>query len=61
VYVRRDDPAMQSLARFHDVHGFVENEALLVQEGILTMQEHLDPAYRVERGAAAAFCHSTTL
>jgi hypothetical protein len=52
---------MQSLARFHAVHGFVENEALLVQEGILTMQEHLDPAHRAERGAAAAFCHSTTL
>jgi hypothetical protein len=52
---------MQSLARFHAVHGFVENEALLVREGILTMQEHLDPAHRVERGAAAAFCHSTTL
>ena len=32
VYVRRDDPAMQSLARFHIAYGFVESATPLVQE-----------------------------
>ena len=62
VYVRRDDPAMQSLARFHIAYGFVESAAPLVQEDVVEeMQKHPNLAHRVERGSATALCHSTTL